>query len=59
VVDYELGSAEWRERVRRSRFADLPRYGREPRGHIALQDHGDRVAYRNIRIRVITPPPPP
>jgi hypothetical protein len=52
VVGYELGSAEWEERVRRSKFADLPAYGRAPRGHIALQDHGDWVAYRNIRIRV-------
>ena len=51
IVEYELGSAEWQERVRRSKFAGLPRYGREPRGHIALQDHGDWVAYRNIRIR--------
>lgn len=54
VVEYGLGSADWEERVRRSKFADLPRYGRVPRGHIALQDHGDWVAYRNIRIRVIT-----
>jgi Domain of Unknown Function (DUF1080) len=53
VVSYELGSRDWEERVRRSKFAGLPRYGREPRGHIALQDHGDRVAYRNIRIRPV------
>jgi hypothetical protein len=52
VVSYELGSGNWEERVRRSKFATMPRYGREPRGHIALQDHGDRVAYRNIRIRL-------
>jgi hypothetical protein len=52
VVDYELGSPEWRERVGRSKFAGLPRYGREPRGHVALQDHGDWVAYRDIRVRV-------
>lgn len=51
VVAYELGSPEWRERVHGSKFAGLPRYGRAPRGHIALQDHGDWVAYRDIRIR--------
>ncbi len=53
IVSYELGSGDWEERVRRSKFATMPRYGREPRGHIALQDHGDRVAYRNIRIRLL------
>ncbi len=53
VVSYELGSGDWEERVRRGKFATMPRYGREPRGHIALQDHGDRVAYRNIRIRLL------
>ncbi len=53
VVSYELGSRDWEERVRASKFAVMPRYGREPRGHIALQDHGDWVAFRNIRIRPI------
>jgi Domain of Unknown Function (DUF1080) len=53
IVAYELGSRDWEKRVRHSKFATMPRYGREPRGHIALQDHGDRVAYRNIRIRPI------
>ena len=51
VVEYRLGSPDWLERVGRSKFATLLRYGRETRGHIALQDHGDWVAYRNIRVR--------
>ncbi|HYJ80168.1 MAG TPA: DUF1080 domain-containing protein [Longimicrobiaceae bacterium] len=51
VVEYELGSADWQQRVAASKFAAMPRYGRARRGHIALQDHGDRVAYRNLRIR--------
>ncbi len=55
VVEYELGSPDWQERVRRTKFAELPRYGREPSGHIALQDHGDWVAYRDIKIRVLSP----
>lgn len=53
VVEYELGSAEWETRVRASKFATMPLYGRAPRGHIGLQDHGDRVEFRNIRIRVL------
>lgn len=51
VVEYELGSADWQARLAVSPFRDLPGYGREARGHIALQDHGDRVAYRGIKIR--------
>jgi len=50
VVAYELGSADWERRVAASKFADLPRYGREGRGHIALQDHGDPVWYRSIKV---------
>lgn len=53
VVRYELLSADWEKRVAASKFKEWPQYGRVPRGHIALQDHGDRVAYRNIRIRVV------
>lgn len=51
VVEYELWSDDWEQRVRNSKFAEWPQYGRATRGHIGLQDHGDRVAYRNIKIR--------
>jgi len=51
VVEYELGSNDWKARVAASKFATMPDYGQRARGHIALQDHGDRVAYRNIRVR--------
>ena len=51
VVEYELGSSDWESKVRGSKFAEWPAYGRAARGHIGLQDHGDRVAFRNIRIR--------
>ena len=53
VVEAELGSPDWEARVKRSKFATMPRYGRNDSGHIGLQDHGDRVAYRNIKIRVL------
>ncbi|MGQ0539384.1 MAG: 3-keto-disaccharide hydrolase [Gemmatimonadaceae bacterium] len=51
VVEYELWSADWEAKVAASKFAEWPGYGRARRGHIALQDHGDWVAFRNIRIR--------
>lgn len=53
VVAYELGSADWAARVAKSKFAQWPEYGKADQGVIGLQDHGDRVAYRNIRIRVL------
>jgi hypothetical protein len=51
VVEYELWSPDWEAKVKASKFNAWPGYGRATRGHIALQDHGDWVAYRNIRIR--------
>ena len=53
VVEYELGSAEWSEKVKQSKFNEWPEYGKAAKGHIGLQDHGDWVAFRNIRIRAI------
>ncbi len=51
TVDYELHSADWLERVAGSKFNEWPEYGQASRGHIGLQDHGDRVAFRSIKIR--------
>jgi hypothetical protein len=53
VVDYQLGSPDWAARVQASKFAPHLQYGKNTEGHIGLQDHGDRVAYRNIKIRVL------
>jgi hypothetical protein len=51
IVEYELGSPEWQILVGESKFKTLPDYGRYKKGHIVLQDHGDPVWYRNIKIR--------
>jgi len=51
VVEYQLGSPEWEALVKQSKFASMPGYGRTQKGHIALQDHGDKVWYKNIKIR--------
>jgi hypothetical protein len=51
VVEYQLGSPEWEELYKKSKFKDMPLYGKGGKGHIALQDHGDVVWFRNIRIR--------
>ena len=51
VVEYEIGSADWEARVKASKFAKVASYGRMKRGFIALQDHGDAVSYRNLKIK--------
>ena len=51
VTDYELWTPEWKARVAQTKFKDWPRYGMLPKGHNGLQDHGDEVSYRNIRIK--------
>jgi hypothetical protein len=53
VVEYELWSADWKNRVAKSKFNAMPRYGLEKTGHIALQDHGSEVAFRNVKIKVL------
>ncbi len=53
VVEYQLGSADWAARVKASKFAQWPNYGLAKTGYIALQDHGNWVAYRNIKIKAL------
>jgi hypothetical protein len=55
VVEYELGTAEWKAMVAETKFAEWPDYGLHAEGHIALQDHGDPVSFRNLRIRRLDP----
>jgi hypothetical protein len=51
VVKFEVGSADWNRRLKNSKFAEWPHFAVHQTGHIALQDHSDRVSFRNIRIR--------
>ena len=51
IVEYELGTDEWNAKVSETKFAEWPDYGIHHEGHIGLQDHGDPVRFRNLRIR--------
>jgi hypothetical protein len=53
IVDYDLHSPDWTKRLMASKFKDVPRYGREPKGHLVLQEHGSRIQYKNLRIKVL------
>lgn len=51
VVDAEIGSEDWNRRQAAGKFARFSEYGRAASGVILLQDHGDPVWFRSIRIR--------
>jgi|GEM_PF-418981 len=52
-VEYVIGSDDWNKKLAESKFAKYPNFGKFETGHICLQDHGNSVAYRNIKIRTI------
>jgi len=51
VVETRIDNDAWKELIANSKFKDMKGFGIQPNGHIALQDHGDDVWYRNIKVR--------
>jgi len=51
--DYVKGSKDWNEKLAKSKFHKFPKFGRATSGHICLQDHGNVVKFRNIKIREV------
>jgi Domain of Unknown Function (DUF1080) len=58
TVEYERGTQMWRALVDHSKYTVWPKFGEAPKGHILLQDHGNRVSFRTIKIRVLPAPQP-
>lgn len=53
-LEYVKGSKDWNKRVAASKFSNKPNFGKATKGHICLQDHGNIVSFRNIKIREIS-----
>jgi Domain of Unknown Function (DUF1080) len=51
--EFVLGSDEWKDRIAKSKFAKMEGFGMQETGHIDLQDHGNEVWFRNIKVREI------
>ena len=53
VVQAEIGGADWNQKVKSSKFRKWPRFGKNAKGHICFQDHGNPFWLRNIRVTPI------
>jgi hypothetical protein len=53
ILDYHRDSKEFQDAFAQSKFRHIPEFPTWPDGHILLQEHGSKVAFRNIKIRVI------
>ena len=51
VLRYTIGSPEWEALIATTKFKAYPGFARAERGHIGFQDHGQRVYFKNIRLR--------
>lgn len=48
---FTMHTKQWKDMIAKSKFKDMPDFGLAKKGHLSLQDHGDKVWFRNIKIK--------
>ena len=57
TVDIQIGGERWNDLVAGSKFAEWDGFGTLTTGHFGLQDHGDVVSFRNLKVRTLSKAP--
>lgn len=54
VLEYHLGTDDWKKMIANSKFKDYPEFGIYKAGYIGLQDHGNDVWFKDIKVKDLT-----